>query len=77
VIRTRNPGAAIVAEAKARGSDVVYLDTVHAPPSERALGPTALYLLRERPTRVVVETSSARQRTDARGEDRTAEPALA
>jgi APA family basic amino acid/polyamine antiporter len=77
VIRTRNPGAAIVAEAKARGSDVIYLDTVHAPPSERALGPTALYLLRERPTRVVVETSGGRPRANAGPEDRTAEPALA
>jgi APA family basic amino acid/polyamine antiporter len=57
-IRTRNPGAALVEEAKARHSDVVYLDTVHAPASEQALGPTALYLLRERPCRIVVETSS-------------------
>jgi hypothetical protein len=56
LIRTRSPGAAIVEEARARGSDVIYLDTVHAPPSEQALGPTALYLLRERPCRVVVET---------------------
>jgi APA family basic amino acid/polyamine antiporter len=56
MIRTRSAGAAIVAEARSRGSDVVYLDTVHAPTSERALGPTALYLLRERPCRIVVET---------------------
>jgi len=58
VIRTRNPGAALVDEARRRGSEVVYLDTIHAPPSERTLGPTALYLLRERPTRIVIETDN-------------------
>jgi APA family basic amino acid/polyamine antiporter len=56
VIRTRSAGAALVEEARARESDVVYLDTVHAPAAERPLGPTALYLLRERPCRIVVET---------------------
>lgn len=54
--RTRNPGAALVEEAQRRESDVVYLATVHAPPSERALGPTASYLLKQRPCRIVVET---------------------
>src|SRR5437870_2855123 len=58
MIRTRNPGAALVEEARRRGSEVIYLDTVHAPPSERVLGPTALYLLRERPCRIVVETDN-------------------
>ena len=57
MVRTRRAGAALVEEARSRGSDVIYLDTVHAPGSEQALGPTALYLLRERPCRVVVETS--------------------
>jgi hypothetical protein len=58
VIRTRNPGAALVDEARNRGSEVVYLDTVHSPPSEAALGPTALYLLRERPARIVIESDN-------------------
>jgi APA family basic amino acid/polyamine antiporter len=56
LIRTRNPGAALVDEARARSSDLIYLGTVHAPPSQRALGPTAAYLLAERPCRIVVET---------------------
>jgi APA family basic amino acid/polyamine antiporter len=56
LIRTRNPGAALVDEARARESDLIYLGTVHAPPSQRALGPTAAYLLAERPCRIVVET---------------------
>ncbi len=58
LIRTRNPGAALVDEAKRRGSEVVYLATIHAPPSERALGPTAAYLLEQRPCRIVVETDN-------------------
>jgi len=56
LIRTRNPGAAIVEEAERRHADVIYLSTVHAPPSESALGPTATYLLETRPCRVVIET---------------------
>jgi basic amino acid/polyamine antiporter, APA family len=63
LIRTRNPGAALVDEARRRKSEVIYLATVHAPPSERALGPTAAYLLSERPSRVVVETDN---RSDGR-----------
>src|SRR2546421_4347840 len=58
LIRTRNPGAALVDEARRRGSEVIYLATVHAPPSERALGPTASYLLEHRPCRIVVETDN-------------------
>jgi basic amino acid/polyamine antiporter, APA family len=58
LIRTRNPGKAIVDEAVSRGSEVIYLDTVHAPPSEHALGPTATYLLQRRPCRIVVETDN-------------------
>jgi hypothetical protein len=49
-----------VEEAEQRRSEVVYLDAVHAPPSERALGPTARYLLEKRPCRVVVETDPSR-----------------
>jgi APA family basic amino acid/polyamine antiporter len=56
LIRTRNPGAALVDEARQRRSDLIYLGTVHAPPSQRALGPTAAYLLAERPCRIVIET---------------------
>jgi basic amino acid/polyamine antiporter, APA family len=56
MIRTRNPGAAIVAEAEHSGAEIIYLATEHAPPSERALGPTASYLLAHRPCRVVIET---------------------
>ena len=66
LIRTRNPGAALVDEARRRGSEVIYLATVHAPPSERALGPTAAYLLAQRPCRIVVETDN---RTDGRLKD--------
>ena len=58
LIRTRNPGAALVDEAKRRGSEVVYLATLHAPPAERAIGPTAAYLLERRPCRIVVETDN-------------------
>jgi APA family basic amino acid/polyamine antiporter len=58
LIRTRHPGAAIVDEAINRGSEVIYLDTVHAPPREHALGPTATYLLARRPCRIVVETDN-------------------
>ncbi len=56
LIRTRSPGAAIVEEAERSGAEIIYLGTAHAPPSERALGPTATYLLAHRPCRVVIET---------------------
>ncbi len=59
LIRTRNPGAAIVEEAQRSAAEIIYLGTAHAPPSERALGPTASYLLAHRPCRVVIETSPA------------------
>jgi basic amino acid/polyamine antiporter, APA family len=59
LIRTRSPGAAIVEEAERRDAEIIYLGTAHAPPSERALGPTATYLLAHRPCRVVIETPSA------------------
>jgi APA family basic amino acid/polyamine antiporter len=64
VIRTRKAGAALVDEARRRGSDVLYLDTVHAPPSEAVLGPTARYLLRERPCRIVIETDNRLRRAN-------------
>jgi basic amino acid/polyamine antiporter, APA family len=56
LIRTRSPGAAIVEEAQRSGAEIIYLGTAHAPPAERALGPTASYLLAHRPCRVVIET---------------------
>jgi hypothetical protein len=59
LIRTRNPGAAIVEEAERRGSEVIFVSTVHAPPSEHALGPTTTYLLERRPCRIVVESDSS------------------
>jgi basic amino acid/polyamine antiporter, APA family len=57
VIRTRNPGAALVDEARSRGSDLIYFDMGHAPPAERVFGPTTSYLLRVRPCRIVIETA--------------------
>ena len=65
LIRTRNPGAAIVEEAQHRNAEIIYLGTAHAPPSERALGPTATYLLAHRPCRVVIETPPANARNGA------------
>ena len=59
LIRTRSPGAAIVEEAERRNSDVIYISTLHAPPSEAALGPTTTYLLERRPCRIVVETGAS------------------
>jgi basic amino acid/polyamine antiporter, APA family len=65
LIRTRNPGAALVEEALRLHSDVIYWSTLHAPAGERRIGPTAVYLLGKRPCRVIIETegiSSASQR---------------
>ena len=63
LIRTRSPGAAIVEEAERQNAEIIYLATDHAPPSERALGPTAAYLLSHRPCRVVIETSPPKGRS--------------
>jgi APA family basic amino acid/polyamine antiporter len=59
LLRTRNPGAALVDEAIRNKSEIVYLGTTHAPASERALGATASYLLAKRPCRIVVESGPA------------------
>jgi APA family basic amino acid/polyamine antiporter len=59
MIRTRNPGLAIVEEAERSNAEIIYLGTDHAPRNERALGPTASYLLQHRPCRVVIETPPA------------------
>jgi APA family basic amino acid/polyamine antiporter len=56
LIRTRNPGAALVDEARRVGSDVIYWSTIHAPVGEQRIGPTATYLLSKRPCRVIIES---------------------
>jgi APA family basic amino acid/polyamine antiporter len=58
LIRTRNPGAAIVEEAERVHSDVIYWSTIHAPAGEQRIGPTAIYLLSKRPCRVIIETDN-------------------
>jgi basic amino acid/polyamine antiporter, APA family len=58
LIRTRNPGAALVEEAERVGSDVIYWSTIHAPGGEQRIGPTATYLLSKRPCRVIIETEN-------------------
>jgi APA family basic amino acid/polyamine antiporter len=58
LIRTRNPGAALVEEANRVGSDVIYWSTIHAPVGEQRIGPTATYLLSKRPCRVIIETEN-------------------
>jgi basic amino acid/polyamine antiporter, APA family len=58
LIRTRNPGAALVDEARRVGSDVIYWSTIHAPTGEQRIGPTATYLLSKRPCRVIIETEN-------------------
>jgi basic amino acid/polyamine antiporter, APA family len=55
LIRTRNPGRAVVEEARERRSDLIYISTEHAPSDERLLGPTTRYILAKRPCRVIVE----------------------
>jgi APA family basic amino acid/polyamine antiporter len=71
LIRTRNPGAALVEEAERVGSDVLYWSTIHAPAGEQRIGPTATYLLSKRPCRVIIET----KRMPAREQERPAVPA--
>jgi APA family basic amino acid/polyamine antiporter len=58
LIRTRNPGAALVEEAERVGSDVIYWSAIHAPAGEQRIGPTAAYLLSKRPCRVIIETDN-------------------
>jgi basic amino acid/polyamine antiporter, APA family len=59
LIRTRNPGRAIVEEAIERNADLIYVSTEHAPSDERLLGPTTRFLLAKRPCRVIVEGGQA------------------
>ncbi len=67
LIRTRNPGAAIVEQAERVGAEVIYWSTIHAPAGEQRIGPTAAYLLAKRPCRVIIETENraAREREAA------------
>jgi basic amino acid/polyamine antiporter, APA family len=65
LIRTRNPGSAIVEEVLRVHADVIYWSTLHAPVGEQRIGPTAAYLLAKRPCRVIIETENR-----ARGADR-------
>jgi basic amino acid/polyamine antiporter, APA family len=58
LIRTRNPGAALVEEARRVHADVIYWSTLHAPVGEQRIGPTAAYLLSKRPCRVIIETEN-------------------
>jgi APA family basic amino acid/polyamine antiporter len=67
LIRTRNPGRAIVEEARERGSDLIYVSTEHAPSDERLLGPTTRYLLAKRPCRVIVEGGNVAGAENGRG----------
>ena len=66
LIRTRNPGAALVEEAERVGCDVIYWSTIHAPAGEQGIGPTAAYLLSKRPCRVIIETDRATPSRDRR-----------
>jgi len=63
LIRTRNPGAALVEEAKRVDADVIYWSTIHAPVGEQRIGPTATYLLAKRPCRVIIETENRPERS--------------
>jgi APA family basic amino acid/polyamine antiporter len=67
LIRTRNPGRAIVDEAKERRSEVIYISTEHAPSEERLLGPTTRYVLANRPCRVIVEHDPTGGRVNGNG----------
>ena len=71
LIRTRNPGAALVEEAERVGADVIYWSAIHAPTGEQRIGPTAAYLLSKRPCRVIIETENRA----VRGPERAPTPA--
>ncbi len=58
LIRTRNPGSALVEQAERVGAEVVYWSTLHAPAGEQKIGPTATYLLTKRPCRIIIETEN-------------------
>ena len=58
LIRTRNSGSALVEEAERIGSDVIFWSAIHAPAGEHGIGPTAQYLLKVRPCRIIIETDN-------------------
>ncbi|HEX3510286.1 MAG TPA: amino acid permease [Solirubrobacteraceae bacterium] len=60
LIRTRNAGASLVAEAQESHADIIYWSAIHAPAGEQRIGPTAAYLLGKRPCRVIIETENRR-----------------
>lgn len=66
LIRTRNPGAALVDEAQRVDADVIYWSALHAPVGEQRIGPTAAYLLSKRPCRVIIETENVPPSPDGR-----------
>ncbi len=66
LIRTRNPGAALVEEAQRSNCDVIYWSAIHAPAGEQRIGPTAAYLLSKRPCRVIIETENRPAQTGER-----------
>jgi hypothetical protein len=66
LIRTRNPGAALVEEAERVHCDVIYWSAIHAPAGEQRIGPTAAYLLSKRPCRVIIETENRPARSSER-----------
>ena len=59
LVRTRHPGRTIVDEARRLGSEVIYLGPTHGAPAEGPLGPTARYVLGERPCRVIIASAPA------------------
>ena len=58
LIRTRNPGSALVEQAERVDAEVIDGSTLHAPVGEQRLGPTAAYLLAKRPCRIIIETEN-------------------
>jgi basic amino acid/polyamine antiporter, APA family len=66
LLRTRNPARTILDEARRLNVEVIYLSTVHAPASERPLGPISAQLLAERPCRIVIQSDGAAT-NDSRG----------
>jgi hypothetical protein len=76
LIRTRNPGRAIVDEAVERRSDLIYISTEHAPSEERLLGPTTRYVLANRPCRVVVEHDPTTGEAPMNGNGHVPRPAV-
>jgi APA family basic amino acid/polyamine antiporter len=68
LLRTRNPGRTLVEEARRLGSEIIYLADTHAPAAERSLGPTAQYLLAQRPCRIIVQTGPSNGHVNGGGD---------